>query len=533
MNDQLFFKNLQSVFNDFHSGIIVLDRKLKIICWNDWMAELSQFKAEEIIDQSFESLFPELVNQRIHQAIISNIKSGFPATISNILNKSPFPLYIQGNKNNPRIQQQLYITRLSGKYSEGNVYCLVNIIDVTAARLREKALENQVREREKAEQKVLKKTNQLQSALSVSNAGLFFFHTENKQLFLDAKAAQIFDLDVNTTKNMLTAVCNLVHPKDSQWLCEFFNNANSYDIDSPVDFEFRILTPANKVQWIELKGILSIEAESINKSIQGVLVDITRKKANQDLLREKKAAEIANHAKSIFLANMSHELRTPLHSILSFASLGLSRTEEASKEKTNLYFSRIHQSGELLHNLLNDLLDLSKLEAGKIELKHARHDLHVLVKQVLNEHTKEIKALEIQIECDYQPGETIAEFDNIRIFQVISNLLSNAIKASPKGGKIIFSIQKDDNGIELKIKDQGSGVPETELNSIFEKFQQSSQTNNGSGGTGLGLAICKEIITGHNGSLGVTNNPDGGACFYFRIPVIQENTSTENEYLEK
>lgn len=530
MNDQLFFENMHLVFNDFHSGVIVLDQDHKIICWNNWMVKLSHLKAEKMIGQSFETLFPELVNHRIYQAIKGNIKSGFPATLSNILNKSPFPLFIQGNKNNPRIQQQLYITRLSGNYSAGNVYCLLNIIDVTAARLREKALENQVREREKAERSVLKKTNQLQSALSVSNAGIFLFNTVNKNLLLDEKAFQVLDLGETTpSKNMLSAVCNIIHPDDYQWLVEFFEQVNNYDIDHPIDFEFRIQTSTKTIQWIELKGILSIEADSKNKNINGVLVDITQRKANQDLLREKKVAEMANHAKSIFLANMSHELRTPLHGILSFASLGLKHQDEYSQKKIDHYFSRIHQSGELLHKLLNDLLDLSKLEAGKMELKFIKHDLHVLVKQVIKEQSKKMKELALQVECNYQAGETIAHFDNIRIFQVISNFLSNAIKASPHGEKIIFSIQKSNDNIELKIKDHGAGIPEKELNSIFDKFQQSSQTIDGSGGTGLGLAICKKIITGHNGSLGVTNNSDGGACFYFRIPIVQEKISSKNE----
>jgi signal transduction histidine kinase len=235
---------------------------------------------------------------------------------------------------------------------------------------------------------------------------------------------------------------------------------------------------------------------------------------------------MANQAKSAFLANMSHELRTPMHGILSFSNLGLTRIESASKEKLARYFSRIHDSGERLLNLLNDLLDLSKLESGQMKMKYSRHDLLELVQQVINEQSARMDGLGINTECHYQNGETQAEFDNVRIFQVIANFFSNAIKISTQGSKIIFHIHQHIDSIELIVKDYGIGIPEEEMDFIFEKFHQSSKTKNGSGGTGLGLAICTEIIQAHHGIIGVRNNADGGASFYFKIPLCHKTEKT-------
>ncbi len=509
------------LFSNLNSGIIILDMQGCVVCWNTWMDRHCSLKGIDAIGQSFDTLFPELINKRIHHVIFSNIKTGLPATLSNVINKAPFPLYTEENGNNDRIQQQINITRIDTD-STSEKYCLINITDVTAAIKREKALEIQVQERKKIEQRLINRTHQLQSALCASNAGIFRFDFNDKKIYLDKKASHICLHKEQNSDITFNSWLNIIYQSDVQKVKEQWEYSISQQPGYQLDFEFRIESSDGKISWITLQGIVGLDEKSQNKNINGVLIDITRQKDHQDLVLAKEAAEIANQAKSAFLANISHELRTPMHGILSFANLGKSRIEKAPKDKLAGYFSRITESGERLLSLLNDLLDLSKLEAGKMDMKFSRFDLLPIVEQAINEQKARMDEFEIKTECRYQQGETEAVFNDLRIFQVIANFLSNAIKYTPDGGKIIFSIRKNIDTLDFEMIDHGIGIPDHESNTVFNKFQQSSLTEDGSGGTGLGLAICKEIIEGHQGELGVRKNPEGGACFYFKIPLDQE-----------
>ncbi|OHB56815.1 MAG: hypothetical protein A2Y07_06790 [Planctomycetes bacterium GWF2_50_10] len=230
-------------------------------------------------------------------------------------------------------------------------------------------------------------------------------------------------------------------------------------------------------------------------------------------------AEKASTAKSEFLANMSHELRTPLHSIISFAGFGVKKYAAAEKEKLQDYFLKIQKSGKALLEMVNNLLDLAKIESGKMCFDFARADLNDLASQVLDEFEFLISERKITVQCHKSDLELQALLDPEKIKQVIRNLLSNAVKFSPVGGIIEIDMSYDDKAIIFSIKDQGPGIPEDEIEIVFEKFMQSSKTKSGAGGTGLGLAICKEIVEAHNGQIAATNNSCGGSTFIFTIPL--------------
>ena len=262
-------------------------------------------------------------------------------------------------------------------------------------------------------------------------------------------------------------------------------------------------------------------------------------KTLQDLVEErthalsvaKDAAEQANRAKSEFLTNMTHELRTPMHAILSFNAIAQEKLETASQEKIKHYLMRIGESGKRLLGLLNDLLDLSKFEAGKMPLNLREADLKGIVQDVLNECEVLVnqKALSVEFQGPEQGAFLIC--DHEKIGRVVLNLLSNAIKFTPSGKGITITIQlapipsgrrRTDRGTKpgvfLTVRDEGMGIPEEELEAVFDKFVQSSKTKTGAGGTGLGLAICQEIIHAHGGRIWAENYSGGGASFTFLLP---------------
>ena len=252
--------------------------------------------------------------------------------------------------------------------------------------------------------------------------------------------------------------------------------------------------------------------------------------AEANLIRAKFDADEANKAKTEFLANMSHELRTPMHAILSFASMGTEKVDKAPVEKLRRYFSRIEESGKRLLLMLNDLLDLSKLEAGKMTFLMDFGDLMQTVDQVLNEFHALIAEKDLTVNVDARGISTRAWFDSDRILQVMANLVSNAAKFSPVKSEIDIQFYDDEllllDGVQvaalrLTVKDHGIGIPPGELERVFDKFVQSSETNTGAGGTGLGLAICKQIVDCHQGRIYAENNEDVGTSFQLVLPRVE------------
>lgn len=308
--------------------------------------------------------------------------------------------------------------------------------------------------------------------------------------------------------------------------------------------EVRMRCKDGSYKWIRARGlVVERDPDGLPLRMIGTHSDIDEAKAREnqildhninlsslvagrthDLQLAKEAAEAANEAKSVFLANMSHELRTPMHGVLSYARLGETRVAQVGHEKLRGYFHRIRVSGERLLTLLNDLLDLSKLEAGHMVLNLAPVRLEQVIGDALSEFDALFLSRRQRLAFEVEEGIPEPMGDAARLGQVVRNLLSNASKFTPEGKGIHIrlahaSLPGGLAGVAFSVSDEGVGIPSGELDAVFDKFVQSSRTRTGAGGTGLGLAICQEIVAAHKGSIRACGNAAGGAEFTVILPL--------------
>ncbi len=261
---------------------------------------------------------------------------------------------------------------------------------------------------------------------------------------------------------------------------------------------------------------------------------VMRDRAVQAVVAAKEEAETAYRAKSLFLANLGHEIRTPMHGILSYARFGLKKTGQAPREQLLGYFENIYASGNRLMDLLTDLLDLSKLEAGRTNFDMGPQDVASVINTVASEVGPRLAERRMQLVIERPEVSPVAWCDERAVGQVLRNLITNAVHYSPESTPIAVSLRDRGAMLEVRVADRGIGVPEDERETIFGEFVQSSKTLSGVGGTGLGLAICRRIVRRHGGRIWVEPQPDGtGSIFAFTLPreagdIVEENERGED-----
>lgn len=339
----------------------------------------------------------------------------------------------------------------------------------------------------------------------------------------------------------------LVHPSDRDHFVAARHRACASG-DDRYEQEFRMRHRDGHWVWILSRARIDRDADGNAIRFVGGHLDITARKEAEAVIRDHRdalarevairtaelvaardAAEAANRAKSAFLENMSHELRTPLHSVLSFARLGsgaAARGETAS-EKLVRYFGNIEQSATRLQSLIDDVLDLSRLEAGAVALAPAPEDPERLAHSVLDEMRPLAQAKRIELVLHASRARPPYIVDRAKLSQVLREVLSNAIRYSPEDTTVQVRLldepvtdQTDSPGRALRIEviDEGVGIAEAELSAVFDRFVEGSKTRSGAGGTGLGLAICREIVSLHGGRIWAERNVTRGTTIVAVLP---------------
>jgi PAS domain S-box-containing protein len=248
-----------------------------------------------------------------------------------------------------------------------------------------------------------------------------------------------------------------------------------------------------------------------------------QQKYTQELELRNRQVERANQLKSEFLASMSHELRTPLHTVIGFAELLGEELEGPLNEKQKRFVDHIHKDSLHLLELINDILDLSKIEAGRVELLRESFELVAVLDETISAIRSRAMAKSLLIETEVSVMAPIFA-DRLRLRQILYNLLSNALKFTPEGGKVRVEAALREGFLEVSVCDTGVGIPKEQHQAIFDKFYQVGATTKGvREGTGLGLAITKRLVEQHGGTIWVESEPGKGSRFTFTIAPGQTN----------
>ena len=301
------------------------------------------------------------------------------------------------------------------------------------------------------------------------------------------------------------------HPDDRTLLIRFLDDARK-GLTTKLSKEMRVLREDGTYTWTHVNLLVKkyapqdriIEIISIN-------YDITELKRTEEMLvKARDKAEASDRLKSAFLANMSHEIRTPLNAIVGFSSL-LTSTENAAEKE--LYNSLIGHNNKLLLNLINDVIDLSKIESGYLELRPDWVNLSELLDESVAEYAHQVPS-GVELLTNYPAHDSLVELDSLRIKQILSNFLSNALKNTTTGHVEVF-YEVDHQSVRIGVKDTGRGIPQNMLEKIFERFEK---LDSFAQGAGLGLSICKLIVEKMNGRVLVDSQLGIGTTFVIELP---------------
>jgi signal transduction histidine kinase len=274
---------------------------------------------------------------------------------------------------------------------------------------------------------------------------------------------------------------------------------------------------------IEVHAFDAREIELVESFARQAAIAIENVRLFNEIQEQSAQLEVANRHKSEFLANMSHELRTPLNAIIGFSEVLLQRMFGELNDRQAEYLQDIVSSGRLLLSLINDILDLSKVEAGRMELELTPFSLVAALNNAVTLVRERAQSHGIKLELEVAPELDTVVADERKLKQVIVNLLSNAVKFTPDGGTVRLRAERENGEIRLAVEDTGIGIAPADQARVFEEFQQAShRTETSREGTGLGLTLSKRMVELHGGTIRLESKVGKGSTFTVALPLLKE-----------
>jgi len=472
-------------------AIIMVNNEGKTIFWNEAATRMFGYSENEIMDREVHTFIaPDRYLDGYKAGFKNFTETGHGDVIGNTIE-------LEG-KRKDGTEFPIELSLSSMQLSDGSWNAVAIIRDVTERKKIDK-MEHELLER-------------LTTIINNINSGILLIDKENKTIAdVNPVAAKMIGLP---REKIIGNVCH-------KFVCTALENqCPIIDLHQKVDKSERILLDKDGNEIPVIKSVVSVKLKGREYLVESFYDISGRKKVEEALIEAKMAAEASDRAKSEFLTNMSHELRTPLNSIIGFSDMLLHIGEHELDQKQTRYLNNISNSGKHLLEVINDILDISKIEAGRMDLSIEETNVVEIMDEIMKNVSSLIAQKNLTFEYDVADDVTVIDTDKLKFKQILYNLIGNAIKFTMEGGSIKITAKRVLNRIEVEVKDTGIGISRQDQNNLFEPFRQvDSALNRNYQGSGLGLAIVKKYLEMQKGSIRVKSEPDAGSAFIFELPI--------------
>ncbi len=482
---------LEALVATMPTSLVMTDRDLKVIAASSLWARSLGVRRAEVLGRTLFDIAPEVYEPS--RTAFAEVLDGAPSSIARSRVTLPIGMTVW-------LQTDLK----AWKTTDGEIGGIV----LTASDVSE--LVGALEQSERSEQR-------MQMALELSELHVWEMDYASREL-IKVGAEETFFETPQTYEDLWRDIYNGVDPRDrAEVEAAWQRQVTTGERYAPI---YRVRRSDNREVWVQGGARLFTREDGRPIRLVGALQNMTdRKAAEAELIQAKTDAETANTAKSTFLATMSHEIRTPLNGVLGMAQA------MASDDLTGVQRERlevIRQSGECLLAVLNDVLDLSKIEAGKFELDEAEFDLNDLARGAHAAFTALANKQGLEFDLKIEPSaEGVYLGDPTRVRQILYNLISNALKFT-EAGEIRVTVARQDDALRFQVADTGIGIAPEPLTKLFRRFEQAdASTSRRYGGTGLGLAICRQLTELMGGEIGVESEIGKGATFTVTVPLAR------------